>query len=133
MKLMIWWGFALLALLWTGGAWVVSGLLHMGVGLVDSAHAAELGQTVAGLEIPVWLLRWFDIGTIHAALDGIVWTLDTMRRAWPWIGALLQWLVPVIWVLWGLGLVLLLLLAGGAHALARRFGSPTLAQGGAVQ
>jgi hypothetical protein len=119
-KLLIWSGFALMVLLWTAGAVAVTGLLHWGAGLVDSAHAVELGQAATSLSVPAWLARWFDIGTIHAALDGIVWTRDTMQQAWPWVGAALQWLVPVTWVLWCLGLALMLLLAGAAHALVRR-------------
>lgn len=120
-KLLIWSGFALMALLWTGGAFALAGLLHWGVELVDSGKAMELGEAVTSLAIPAWLTHWVDIRAIHAALDGLVWTLDSMQKTWPWVGALLQWLVPVTWVLWCLGLGLMLLLAGGAHLLVRRF------------
>ncbi len=118
---MIWLGFVMMAVLWTTGALAVTGLLHWGAGLVESAHGVELGQAATGLSVPAWLTRWFDIGTIHAALDNIVWALDWMQQAWPWVGAMLQWLVPLTWVLWCLGLALMLLLAGAAHALVRRF------------
>ena len=94
MTLLIWAGFALTALVWTGGAVAASALIHWSAGLLASGEAAQLGQSVSSLPIPLWLTYWFDIEAIHAALDGIVWTLTSAQQALPWLGTLLQWLLP---------------------------------------
>jgi len=75
MMLLIWSGFALGALVWTGSAVVVSALLYWGAGLLASGEAAQLGQMVTSLPVPIWLTYWVDIEAIHAAFDGIAWTL----------------------------------------------------------
>lgn len=122
MTLLIWAGFALWALLWTGGAVAASALIHWSAGLLASGEAAQLSQTVTQLPVPLWLTYWVDIGAIHATLDGIVWTLESARQALPWLGTLLQWLLPLTWLLWAVGIGLMLLLAFGAQWLVRRFG-----------
>lgn len=122
MTLLIWAGFALWALLWTGSAVAASALIHWGAGLLASGEAAQLSQTVTTLPVPLWLTYWVDIEAIHAALDGIVWTLDSAQQALPWLGTLLQWLLPLTWLLWAAGIGLMLLLAFGAQMLVRRFG-----------
>jgi hypothetical protein len=119
---LIWAGFALTALVWTGGAVAAAALMHWGAGLLASGEALQLGQSVSSLPIPPWLTYWFDIEAIHAALDGIVWTLTSAEQALPWLGTLLQWLLPLTGLLWAVGIGLMLLLAFGAQLLVRRFG-----------
>ena len=77
---------------------------------------------MSSLPVPLWLTYWFDIEAIHAALDGIVWALSSAQQALPWLGTLLQWLLPLAWLLWAVGIGLMLLLAFGAQLLVRRFG-----------
>jgi hypothetical protein len=122
MTLFIWAGFALTALVWTGGAVAASALIHWSAGLLASGEAAQLSQTVTQLPVPLWLTYWFDIEAIHAALDGIVWALTSAQQALPRLGTLLQWLLPLAWLLWAVGIGLMLLLAFGAQLLVRRFG-----------
>jgi len=120
--LLIWGGFALTALVWTGGAVASAALIYWGAGLLVSGEAVQLGQSVSSLPIPLWLTYWVDIEAIHAALDGIVWTLTSAQQALPWLGTLLQWLLPLTGLLWAAGIGLMLLLALGAQLLVRRFG-----------
>jgi hypothetical protein len=120
--LIIWMGFALWALVWTGAAVAASALIHWSAGLLASGEAVQLGQSVSTLPVPLWLTYWVDIEAIHAALDGLVWTLTSAQQALPWLGMLLQWLLPLAWVLWAVGIGLMLLLAFGAQLLVRRFG-----------
>lgn len=122
MTLLIWAGFALWALVWTGAAVAASALLRWSVELLASGGAAQLSQTVTAWPMPLWLTHWVDIETIHATLDGIVWTLESAQQALPWLGTLLQWMLPLTWLLWAVGVGLMLLLAFGAQWLVRRFG-----------
>ncbi len=125
MKVLIWSAFGLLALLWTGGALAITGALQWATGLVASGEAIELGKTVATWPVPAWANFWFDAAEIQAAIDGMVWALDSLRDAGPWMSSALSWLVPVTWVLWGLGLVVLLMLAALGQWTVRRYGTPT--------
>ena len=45
-----------------------------------------------------------------------------LQQALPWLGTLLQWMLPLTWLLWAVGVGLMLLLAFGAQGLVRRFG-----------
>jgi hypothetical protein len=122
MMLLIWTGFALAALVWTGSAVAVSALLYWGAGLLASGGAVQLSQTVTSLPVPLWLTYWVDIETIHAAFDGIAWTLDSAQQALPWLGKVLTWMLPLTWLLWAVGVDLMLLLAFAAQLLLHPFG-----------
>ena len=122
MNLFIWVAFALWALVWTGGAIAASALIHWGGGLLESGGAAQLGQAMTSLPVPLWLTYWVDIEAIHAAFDGIAWTLDSAQQALPWLGKVLTWMLPLTWLLWAVGVGLMLLLAFAAQLLLHRFG-----------
>lgn len=119
MKLLIWSVFALMALLWTGGAFALASALQWAVGMVASGDAAQWGQSVAAWPVPAWMSYWLDPAALRAAMEGVVWSLDALQQARPWVGALMAWLVPAVWVMWGLGLVTILMLAVAAHLLLR--------------
>lgn len=120
MKSFVWIVFGLFAAVWTGGAFAAAQLTTWAAGQLASGAAVDLGRAVADWPLPAWLAPWVDAAAFQAAQQVLVVALDWLRDNWPEIGSLLGWLVPVIWVLWGLGLALLLLLAGGAHWLAGR-------------
>lgn len=121
-KILIWSVFALLALLWTGTAWAGAALTDWVVGLLGSDAGMQLGTAIGSWPIPAWLTYWVDVAAIHAVLDGVAWTMESLQQTWPWIGAALGWLVPLIWAGWGIGLVVLLALAVIAHLLVGRIG-----------
>ena len=122
----VWSGFALGALVWTGCAVAVSALLYLGAGLLASGEAAQLSQMVTSLPVPAWLTYWVDIEAIHAAFDGIAWTLDAAQQTLPWLGKLLTWMLPLTWLLWAVGVGLMLLLAFAVQLLLHRFGRRAL-------
>lgn len=53
----------------------------------------------------------------------LLWLLEVLSDVLLLFGAAANWLVPLVWVLWGLGLAAMLLLAGGAHFLMSRLPS----------
>ena len=120
--LLIWTGFALAALVWTGSAVATSALLYWGAGLLASGEATQLSQTVTSLPVPLWLTYWVDIEVIHAAFDGIARALDSAQQALHGFGKLLTWMLPLTWLLWAAGVGLLLVLACAAQLLVHRFG-----------
>ena len=124
MKLAIWIACGLLAALWTGGAFAAAAITQWAAALIASGAAVDLGRAVAEWPVPAWLAPWVDAAGLQAMQAFLVAALTWLRDAWPSVGALVGWLVPVIWALWALGLALLLLLAGLGHWLAGRMNAP---------
>lgn len=118
MKLVIWAVCGVLALFWTLGAWAVASMLGWAAGLATPGDAVELGRVVTSWPIPAWLTLWIDPAAIHAVLGGIVWSLEQLQQGWPWISSMIGWLVPATWIVWGVGIAVLLLLAVLAQWLA---------------
>lgn len=115
--------FALLALLWTGGAALAAWLVQWTTQALASGGAFEIGRELGALPVPQWIAVWMDPALVQAAQSALTWTLDAFSGLLPLAGSAAQWLVPVVWVVWGLGLVVLLVAAGAFHLLLRRLGT----------
>lgn len=120
MKTAIWIVFGVLAAMWTGGAFAAAELTQWASGLMASGAAVDLGKAIAQWPLPAWMAPWADMAAFQAAQQFVVAALEWLRDAWPGMAWLVGWLVPVIWVLWALGLGMMLLLAGAGHWLVGR-------------
>ncbi len=120
MKIALWLGGLFVALLWTGGAWITASLIDWGAALMTSGQAIGLGRAVADWPLPTWLGLWADTALIEMLRDAAVWTLEALQASSPVAGDVIGWLVPVVWVVWGLGLAAILALTGGLHWLVSR-------------
>lgn len=120
MKIVLWVGVALLGLVWTGLAAVGASLVGWGAGVIASGGAAEWARVAAQWPVPAWIGLWVDPAAVKAMQEALLWGLQALQASLPWIGSALGWLVPLVWVAWGLGLLLLLGLAGVAHVLIAR-------------
>jgi hypothetical protein len=120
MTLLIWTVFSVLALLWTGGAWAGAAIVQWSSELMASGQAVDLGRAMAAWPVPAWAAAFVDITLVHATLDAIAWSLESLQAAAPWAATAVGWLVPVVWVGWAFGLAALLALAGTLHWLVRR-------------
>lgn len=121
MKILVWAVFGLLAASWTGLALLVSLLTRWGAQWLASGGASELDK--AAPQWP-WIPAWMEPAWLQAAQDAFVWIQAALPLSMPLIGSAMQWIVPLVWVLWGLGLVLLLALTGGVHTLVNRYLAP---------
>jgi len=117
MKIAVWAVFFLLLMFWTGGTLLLTELTDWGVRQLASGEAAAMGEAAAQWPVPAWITGWVDAAWIQAAQGGLTWAL---HGALPLLGSAVGWIVPFIWVLWGLGVVLMLMLASGAHLLLGR-------------
>ncbi|MEI8266885.1 MAG: hypothetical protein WCI59_14205 [Betaproteobacteria bacterium] len=118
MKLFVWLGFGLLALLWTGGAALVAGLTEWAAQVLASGGVADWTRAAANVPVPPWIALWVDPQAVRFVQEAVQWALEvlaSMSAALPTAGQLIGWLVPLVWLLWGLGLLLLLGLAAAAH------------------
>ncbi len=124
MKSVVWIVTVLLALLWTVGAAVLASLT--GWLAANAGDMAGWTGQVALWPVPEWLALWVGpelLVWLRSAATGLIgWG----SAALPAFGSLLQWLAPLVWVVWALGMVCLLAWAGGAHyAVSRAFRRPT--------
>jgi hypothetical protein len=114
MKLVVWIVFGVLAALWTGGAWLAAASMQWAAQAIASGEAADLGMTMARWPVPEWISWWIDPAFVRATQDAVVWAIELMQRALPQVGTIAGWIVAATWLGWGVGLALLLAVAGGA-------------------
>jgi hypothetical protein len=120
MKIIVWAVFAVLAVAWTLGAVIVVELVQWSAQFIASGAVTELGRSAAQWPAPAWLAWWLEPAALKALQEGLLTGFEAFRRALPWFGSAVGWLVPLVWVSWGIGVALLLALAGGAHWLVSR-------------
>ena len=126
MKIAVWVVCLLVLGLWTGGTLLMTQLTAWGAQQLASGEATAIGQMVAQWPVPAWASVWMDAAGIQAAQAALTWTLQMLDSSLPFLGSAVGWIVPLLWVLWGLGAVLLIGLAGGAHLLLGRWQSAPL-------
>lgn len=132
MKLLLWAGVALVALFWTGLVAVGAQLSDWLAATVASGQAVEVARTAADWPVPAWLALWVDpawIQMLQAAwTDVFAWVSAALPVSAGVAGSVLGWVAPLLWLVWGVVLVCLLLLAGGLHWLIGRRSSPVMAR-----
>ena len=121
MKLLIWSCFLVLSLLWTGMAVVAVNVSDWALGLLGSG--APLGNQVAALNLPAWVGLWVQpewIAAIQATMTGVFSMIQPWLPSTDTLGTVVS---ALVWLSWGLGVLVLLALAAGGHwFLARRWG-----------
>ncbi len=121
MKVVLWGGFALAALLWTGMAALLTQIVEWSIRGLASGGEAWKDTAGAIWEMPAWLSPWIDPGAWAALQEGVVRLLVSVSGALPPLGNVAVWLIAAIWVAWGLGLLSLLGLTLAGAWLLRRF------------
>jgi hypothetical protein len=116
-----WLCFTVLALVWTGGALVLAHLLNWGAAAFRSGVATTTTQDIANASIPQWLTVLFDERWIEAMRSLAVQVLDLARSAVPYADPAAGWLITAAWLVWSVGMLLLLLLAVLSHLVIQRW------------
>jgi hypothetical protein len=122
MQRLIWTTTALLLALWTLCMWAAAALTSWAGGAMLSG--VDWPGVAATVSLPGWLTWWVDPAWLSAAIEWLLWGLESAQDALPWLGSAVGWLVVALWVTWGLGTLMLLALAGGTHWLVARAGRP---------
>jgi hypothetical protein len=110
--------------IWSLGAWVFHAIAVWAVSNADVLTGAASG--VGTLRLPDWLAPWMPpelVQAMTALLSGLAPVVDELLQSVP---ALADSLSVAIWVIWGLGSALLVLVGVGLHLLVamwRRRGS----------
>lgn len=121
MKTLIWSLFGLLALFWSGLCWAGAALLRWAAGLLSGTGTApdDWGRVLADWPLPQWLALWVDLAALRSLLDLVASMFESLQAVWPGVDSAMAWLMPLLWIVWGAGLLMLLGLAGLALWLAR--------------
>jgi hypothetical protein len=109
MKIALAIGTAFLALLWTGFIALSAALANWVAGQGVDLQGGL--QTIAQWPLPPWIALWTDAGTAEAVRASIVWSVEMLGAVMPWITPLLDWVAPLLWVIWAFGMVALVVLA----------------------
>ena len=120
MKIAVWVIFGIVTLFWTAGTFIAVKLTQWGTSLLANGNIEPLSRGAAQWPVPEGLPLWLDPAQIQGLQQYALLSLEAFRSAMPYTSTAMGWLVPVIWAVWGLGLLFLLTLAGGAHWLMAR-------------
>lgn len=115
MKVVLWFVFAVLAVLWTGGSAALAQLMSWSAAGLAQGGGVEVVAAATTVAMPAWLSGWVDPVAWTAAQQAAVETFGAVRAALPVLGTAVGWLVPAVWVLWGLGLAALLTATLAGH------------------
>ena len=117
----IWVVVAVLAAFWTGLAALLAQLTDWLSAAMASGAAGSALDQIGQWPMPAWLAPWVDPAWVETMQASVLEWLQWLSAVMPAIGGLMGWISPLVWLLWGLGLVVLLCVGGGLHFLARRF------------
>lgn len=109
MKLVLWGGIALLALIWTGGAALLVEAVRWSIKLMPVAGSMpSIDAAASNIVIPVWLSPWVDLSGWTAVLQTVQDVLESLLSVLPSMGSVFGWLITAIWFTWGFGLLIML-------------------------
>lgn len=121
MKALIWGVFVLLASCWTGLVALTAQVTEWVLAAMASGQIADLASAAGALPVPAWLALWVDTAWLQAAQAWLVGAVQWVALGLPSAAGVLGWIVPLLWVVWGLVLLLLLAGAGLGHWLLGRW------------
>ena len=121
MKAILWGGVALLALLWTSGAALLSKAVKWSAQQMSAGSMTSLDGLTTNLVAPVWLTPWFDPTAWTSLLQMFEDIIVNFSSVLPSMGMVVGWLVPAIWITWIIGMLLLLVGVMIGTVMLRRF------------
>ena len=128
MKAMIWGVFVLLAGLWTALVAASAALVDWVVTAMGSGRAGELASGAADWPVPAWLALLIDPAWLKALQASGVVLVQWLAERSPSMSGVLDWLTPLMWMVWGLVFVVIFVAALALHWLVGRLNGPTLPQ-----
>jgi hypothetical protein len=108
MKTILWGGIAFLSVLWTSGAALLAQGVVWASRRMSEGPALTLEAAGGSVLIPVWLASWFDPTALNTVVQTVQGDLTNFFSVLPTMGMVLAWLVPAIWMTWGIGMLILL-------------------------
>ena len=121
MKALIWVVFVLAILMWTGATVLVVNVLEWSAQQLSKGSPALLETATSNIAIPIWMSPWLDPSSWATIFMSIQAMLAGTASAFPFLGSMIGWLAPVVWIIWGLGVLGLVALAIVGTVLLKRY------------
>lgn len=118
MKILLWGVALFLAVVWTLCIALVASAANWLAGSSDQVVGAV--QLLAEWPLPAWAALWMDPAWLDGLRDMLTWSIDFIVNHAPWLFSILAWVAPLLWILWALGMILLLALVAVALVLLGR-------------
>lgn len=115
MKIVLWVVLAALLALWSGFAAMSAGLVAWLLTAVADGQINSAAQALGQWPIPAWLSPWVDRAMVADMQVTWLAAVQWLKEVMPSAGSLTAWIVPLIWVLWGVVSLALLVAAVVAH------------------
>lgn len=119
MKTVLWSITAVLGLLWSGAVALAHSLAAWAATAAGTADAQTLAAMLRDWPLPAWL-AWADPAMLESLRMALSAVGTGLVLSQPWIATAMGWIGPALWLVWALGIALLLALASIAHLLIHR-------------
>ncbi len=124
MKIALWITFTIITILWTGTVLVFSQLTGWLAATVASDQAGAVVSNVGQWPMPAWLSLFVDPAWVQEIQAAWVEVLGWLGQSGPAIGGMVSWFIPLMWVVWGLVMLLILVATIAGHFVVGRFSRP---------
>lgn len=120
MKIVVWLLCLVVATLWTGFAFFAAESMQWIANGLAAGQISDPTVLAAQWPVPAWIDPvWQDL-----AQSMLASALSLMGDVMPFVSSAMSWVAPLIWAIWGMGILVLLALAGTVHFLMRFFQHP---------
>jgi hypothetical protein len=121
MKIALWIAFALIAALWTGTVFVSAELTGWLATTVASGQAGDVLTNAGQWPVPAWLGLFVDAAWIEGIQAAWVDVMGWFGQSGPALGGVVSWLVPLMWIVWGVVMLIMLAATVACHFLLSKF------------
>lgn len=101
--------------IWSTGVWMLHGLLVWS--LSGAGALADQAQQLGSVNLPAWLVPWLPPEWAQLLQDLAASLLPALESALAMLPSAAGWLSPLAWLVWALGLLILLAAAAFGQTL----------------
>lgn len=120
MKIIVWGLFSLLALIWTGSTALIVEAVQWTSERLLFKSSNDLEMVTSNIVIPFWLNPLLDPSGWATILQTVQSVIVGTATVLPFLGSMMGWISPVIWLIWGIGMLALLAFAIAGNVLVNR-------------
>ena len=125
MKLILWIAFAVIAALWSSIVFIFAELTKWLVASMSGLKPGELITNAGDWPVPAWLSIWIDPALVKSFQASWMDVFSWLNQAVPSLEGVVSWLTPLIWVIWGVVMLIGLLAAFAGHLLIGKLSRST--------
>ena len=115
MKALIWLAFIALVAVWTVLVALTDQLGQWLLSRTEAGQIQDMADMAAAWPVPAWLGFWVDTAWLKALQDTGNGLVQWLGQVLPSVDGLMAWISPLLWGVWGLGLLAMLACTVFAH------------------